>query len=162
MLNAINCPTDSSPSITSRAPQYMVATVTNLDTSVTPLFASVPTVLLAHCEHTPTVEADSARLRAQYGDDATAAMHPQARSAEACWRSSSLAVSLARQFDTRLHVLHLTTARELALFDVYRGKGVDEGKKSLAFRIILQAADRTLVDEEVEQAVKYHQQHDAG
>ncbi|MFN4237443.1 MAG: phenylalanine--tRNA ligase subunit beta [Vogesella sp.] len=43
--------------------------------------------------------------------------------------------------------------RELALFDVYRGKGVDEGKKSLAFRIILQAADRTLVDEEVEQAV---------
>ena len=43
--------------------------------------------------------------------------------------------------------------REMALFDVYRGKGVDEGKKSLAFRIILQAADRTLVDEEVEQAV---------
>ncbi|MGL6048112.1 MAG: phenylalanine--tRNA ligase subunit beta, partial [Vogesella sp.] len=43
--------------------------------------------------------------------------------------------------------------RELALFDVYRGKGVDEGKKSLAFRIVLQAADRTLVDDEVEQAV---------
>ena len=43
--------------------------------------------------------------------------------------------------------------RELALFDVYRGKGVDEGKKSLAFRIVLQAADRTLVDEEVEQAL---------
>jgi len=43
--------------------------------------------------------------------------------------------------------------RELALFDLYRGKGVDEGKKSLAFRIVLQAADRTLVDDEVEQAV---------
>lgn len=43
--------------------------------------------------------------------------------------------------------------KELALFDVYRGKGVDEGKKSLAFRIILQSAERTLVDEEVEQAV---------
>ncbi|MEC5207882.1 dihydroorotase [Vogesella perlucida] len=81
------------------------------------LFASVPTVLLAHCEHTPTVEADSARLQAQYGDAATAALHPQARSAEACWRSSRLAVGLARQFGTRLHVLHLTTARELALFD---------------------------------------------
>lgn len=43
--------------------------------------------------------------------------------------------------------------RELALFDLYRGKGVDEGKKSLAFRIVLQAADRTLVDDEVELAV---------
>jgi phenylalanyl-tRNA synthetase beta chain len=45
------------------------------------------------------------------------------------------------------------SVRELALFDLYRGKGVDEGKKSLAFRIVLQAADRTLVDDEVEQAV---------
>jgi len=81
------------------------------------LFASVPTILLAHCEHTPSILANEARLRALYGEAIGPELHPIIRDAEACYRSSSLAVELARRFDTRLHVLHLTTARELALFE---------------------------------------------
>ena len=46
-------------------------------------------------------------------------MHPQIRSEEACYRSSSLAVSLAKEYGTRLHVLHISTARELSLFDAH-------------------------------------------
>ncbi len=80
------------------------------------LFACVPTILLAHCEHTPSIIANDTRLREFYGDAIGPEWHPVIRSAEACYRSSSLAVELARRFDTRLHVLHLTTARELALF----------------------------------------------
>ena len=77
------------------------------------LFAEVPTILLAHCEHTPSIEANAARLRERL----PANIHALIRDAEACYRSSSLAVELARPHGTRLHVLHLTTARELELFE---------------------------------------------
>lgn len=80
------------------------------------LFATVPTLLLAHCEHTPTILANEARYRQQYGESIPAAMHPQVRDAQACLRSSSFAVELATRLGTRLHVLHLTTAAELSLF----------------------------------------------
>jgi len=81
------------------------------------LFAEVPTILLAHCEHTPSIEANAARLRERLGDHLPANIHALIRDAEACYRSSSLAVELARRHGTRLHVLHLTTARELELFE---------------------------------------------
>ncbi|CAI8719557.1 dihydroorotase [Pseudomonas serboccidentalis] len=81
------------------------------------LFADVPTILLAHCEHTPSIEANAARLRERLGEHLPANIHALIRDAEACYRSSSLAVELARRHGTRLHVLHLTTARELALFE---------------------------------------------
>lgn len=81
------------------------------------LFAEVPTILLAHCEHTPSIDANAANLRELFGDLIPPAAHPLIRDAEACYRSSSLAVELARRHGTRLHVLHLTTARELALFE---------------------------------------------
>lgn len=81
------------------------------------LFAEVPTILLAHCEHTPSIEANLARRRALLGEDINVADHPLIRDAQACFRSSSMAVDLARRHGTRLHVLHLTTARELALFE---------------------------------------------
>ncbi|POF41117.1 dihydroorotase [Pseudomonas laurylsulfativorans] len=81
------------------------------------LFAEVPTLLLAHCEHTPSIEANAARLREHFGDSTPPAAHPLIRDAQACFRSSSMAVDLARKHGTRLHVLHLTTARELALFE---------------------------------------------
>ncbi|MBT9264313.1 dihydroorotase [Pseudomonas sp. MG-9] len=81
------------------------------------LFADVPTILLAHCEHTPSIEANAARLRERLGERLPANVHALIRDAEACYRSSSLAVELARRHGTRLHVLHLTTARELALFE---------------------------------------------
>ncbi|MGF6205530.1 dihydroorotase [Pseudomonas frederiksbergensis] len=81
------------------------------------LFAEVPTILLAHCEHTPSIDANAATLRALYGENITAEAHPLIRNAEACFRSSSMAVDLAKRHGTRLHVLHLTTALELALFE---------------------------------------------
>ncbi|MDF0732215.1 dihydroorotase [Pseudomonas entomophila] len=80
------------------------------------LFIYCPTILLAHCEHTPSVLANEARYRERHGEFIPASAHPLIRDADACYRSSSLAVEMARRFGTRLHVLHLTTDRELALF----------------------------------------------
>lgn len=81
------------------------------------LFAEVPTLLLAHCEHTPSIEENQQRFAGHYGDNIPATAHPLIRDAQACFRSSSLAVELAKRFGTRLHVLHLTTAQELTLFE---------------------------------------------
>jgi dihydroorotase len=81
------------------------------------LFATVPTVLLAHCEHTPSIQANETQWRELFGYAIPAAAHPRIRDADACYRSSSLAVALAKKHGTRLHVLHLTSARELALFE---------------------------------------------
>ncbi|MDH0301947.1 MULTISPECIES: dihydroorotase [unclassified Pseudomonas] len=81
------------------------------------LFVYAPTIVLAHCEHTPSILENERRWREHHGEFIPPAAHPLIRDAEACHRSSSLAVELARRFGTRLHVLHLTTARELALFE---------------------------------------------
>ncbi|MCE1117135.1 MULTISPECIES: dihydroorotase [Pseudomonas] len=81
------------------------------------LFVYAPTIVLAHCEHTPSILDNEAWWRDRHGEFIPPAAHPLIRDAEACHRSSSLAVELARRFGTRLHVLHLTTARELTLFD---------------------------------------------
>ncbi|VVO96603.1 dihydroorotase [Pseudomonas fluorescens] len=81
------------------------------------LFAEVPTILLAHCEHTPSINANAANLSDLFGEHPPPAAHALIRNAETCYRSSSLAVELAKRHGTRLHVLHLTTARELELFE---------------------------------------------
>ncbi|MFJ2320619.1 dihydroorotase [Pseudomonas sp. NPDC087817] len=81
------------------------------------LFAEVPTILLAHCEHTPSIDTNAARLRERFGDRLPPEAHSLIRNAETCYRSSSLAVDLAKRHGTRLHVLHLSTARELELFE---------------------------------------------
>ncbi|MFJ2711361.1 dihydroorotase [Pseudomonas sp. NPDC087346] len=81
------------------------------------LFAEVPTILLAHCEHTPSIDANAANLSDLFGEHLPAAAHALIRNADTCYRSSSLAVALAKRYGTRLHVLHLTTARELELFE---------------------------------------------
>lgn len=80
------------------------------------LFRDCPTVLLTHCEHTPRIRERELLWLNRYGQDIPADQHPLIRDAEACYQSSSLAVSLARRYGTRLHVLHLTSARELSLF----------------------------------------------
>ncbi|QMV66137.1 dihydroorotase [Pseudomonas berkeleyensis] len=80
------------------------------------LFRDCPTVLLTHCEHTPRIREREAQWQARFGDAIPASEHPAIRDAEACYQSSSLAVSLARRYGTRLHVLHITSARELGLF----------------------------------------------
>ena len=75
------------------------------------LFATVPTILLAHCEHTPSILANEARYREQFGDFIPPAMHPLIRDANACYQSSTLPVPCANKFDSRLHLLHVLTSK---------------------------------------------------
>jgi dihydroorotase len=90
------------------------------------IFRDAPTQVVTHCEDTPTILANEARYREQYGEQIPMRFHPLIRSEEACWKSSSMAVELAKKHGTRLHVLHLTTAREMALFEPgpVRGKRI--------------------------------------
>lgn len=81
------------------------------------IFAGAALPVVTHCEDTPMILAAEQRARERYGEDVPMSEHPHIRSAEACFKSSSLAVELASRHGTRLHVLHLTTARELALFE---------------------------------------------
>ena len=81
------------------------------------LFSQSPMLIATHCEDEATIRANTEYYRENYGDEATAALHPLIRSEAACMTSSSLAVGLARQHNARLHVLHISTADELALFD---------------------------------------------
>ena len=92
------------------------------------IFRDVPTPIITHCEDTPMIEAELARYKAKYGDDIPAGCHPDIRSREACKKSTELAISLARRHGTRLHVLHISTADELALFDA----GPIQGKRITA------------------------------
>ncbi len=80
------------------------------------LFEHAPVLLVTHCEHSPTIWDNEAHAKAKYGERVPMSEHPNIRSANACLVSSSLAVDLARRHDTRLHVLHLTTAIEMGLF----------------------------------------------
>jgi dihydroorotase len=79
------------------------------------IFEQAPVLVATHCEDDPTIAANLARFKSQYGMDIPMQCHPLIRSETACYRSSAHAVALARQYDTRLHILHLTTARELDL-----------------------------------------------
>lgn len=81
------------------------------------IFAESPVLIATHCEDTPLIRANEQAYRDNYGEAVPMEAHPLIRCEEACWRSSSLAVELARTHEARLHVLHLTTARELALFE---------------------------------------------
>jgi dihydroorotase len=81
------------------------------------IFREARLPVATHCEDTPMIREAEMRAREKYGEAVPMSEHPKIRSAEACYKSSSLAVGLARRHGTRLHVLHLTTARELALFD---------------------------------------------
>lgn len=87
------------------------------DRALASIFARSPVPVATHCEDEATVRANMERFRAGYGDEITVAMHPLIRSAEACYRSSAKAVELATRYGADLHVLHLSTARELDLFD---------------------------------------------
>lgn len=80
------------------------------------LFEKAPALLAVHCEDEPTILENVRILKERFGEDVPIDYHPLIRSEEACYRSSSFAVGLARKYNTRLHVLHLSTARELGLF----------------------------------------------
>ena len=80
------------------------------------LFSKVNMLIATHCEDEETIRANEARARSEYGENVPIEKHPEIRSAEACYLSSSLAVELAKKHNTRLHILHLSTAREMNLF----------------------------------------------
>lgn len=79
-------------------------------------FSKVPALIATHCEFDPLVKETQKRIVEEYGEDLPAYFHPIIRNEEACYRSSSFAVELARKFNTRLHILHISTAKELSLF----------------------------------------------
>src|SRR6476620_9262666 len=81
------------------------------------IFREAPTPIITHCEDTPMIEANLAAYKASFGEDVPVEAHSDIRSREACIKSTELALSLARRHDTRLHVLHISTADELALFE---------------------------------------------
>ncbi len=87
------------------------------------IFRHSPTLILTHCEDTPRIKAAEAAAKAKWGEDVPAAEHPRLRDVEACYASSSLAAALARRHDARLHILHITTAKELSLFSAAPLKG---------------------------------------
>lgn len=87
------------------------------ETTLTNIFSKCKMLIATHCEDEATVRKNLAEYKEKYGDDMPVRYHPEIRSAEACFISSSLAVSLAKKFDTRLHILHLSTAIEMTLFD---------------------------------------------
>lgn len=80
------------------------------------LFEKSPLLIATHCEDEGTIRANAAKAREQYGNEIPVAMHPIVRSKEGCLKSSTLAVELAKRFNTRLHILHISTAEEITLF----------------------------------------------
>jgi dihydroorotase len=74
-------------------------------------------LIATHCEHEPTVRENTERFKAKYGEDMPTAFHALIRDEDACYRSSSIAVALARKHGTRLHILHISTAKETSLFE---------------------------------------------
>ncbi|MEM1412714.1 MAG: dihydroorotase [Pseudomonadota bacterium] len=92
------------------------------------IFEHCPTIITTHCEDTPRIRDNVKKAIAEFGEDIPMSEHRIIRDAEACWMSSSLAVDLAKRFGSNLHVLHLTTAREMAHFE----PGPIEGKKITA------------------------------
>jgi dihydroorotase len=81
------------------------------------IFSSTSLIIATHCEDTPTILANEAKAKQAFGENIPITEHPNIRSEHACYLSSSLAVELARRHGTRLHVLHLTTAKEMELFE---------------------------------------------
>lgn len=81
------------------------------------IFSNVPMLIATHCEDEQTIRNNLEAFKSKYGEDISAEMHPLIRSAEACYISSSKAVELARKYNTRLHILHVSTGMETGLFE---------------------------------------------
>ncbi len=89
------------------------------------LFESCPTLIATHCEDEATVKANLEEAKSRYGNQIPPSAHAWIRSREACYLSSSLAIELAKKYNTRLHILHITTKEEIELF----AKGNVQDKK---------------------------------
>ena len=110
------------PSLTCGVKIFMGASTGNMlvddQTTLEGIFAATDLLVATHCENTPMILAAEAAAAEKWGEDVPFSEHPNIRSEDACYASSSLAVGLAKKYGTKLHVLHLTTAKEMALFEV--------------------------------------------
>ncbi|MEM7106489.1 MAG: dihydroorotase [Bacteroidota bacterium] len=88
------------------------------------VFAKSPMLIATHCEDEATILANAEAYREKFGEDVPIECHPEIRNAEGCLISSRLAIDLAKRYGTRLHILHISTADELPLFEV--GKPISE------------------------------------
>ncbi len=80
------------------------------------IFSKCKMLIAVHCEDEESIRANSAKMKAEYGENLPIRFHPVIRNAEACYTSSSMAVKLAKKHDTRLHILHISSAKETELF----------------------------------------------
>jgi len=80
------------------------------------LFANVPILIATHCEDEATIRANMEHYKAKYGENVPIKCHPEIRNVEGCYKSSSMAIELAKKHNTRLHILHISTKEELDLF----------------------------------------------
>jgi len=97
------------------------------------IFAGSPGLIATHCEDEATIIKNTEKAREEFGEEVPVSQHPLIRSEEACYRSSSLAVELARKHNARLHVLHISTAKELDLFQ----QGTDFDKKRITAEVCI-------------------------
>ncbi len=81
------------------------------------LFSKIDMLIATHCEDEATIRRNTEAAKVQFGEDVPIEQHPIIRSGEACYTSSSLAVGLAKKYGTQLHILHISTAKEIELFD---------------------------------------------
>lgn len=80
------------------------------------IFSQTPMLIATHCEDEETIRRNTAKFVAKYGEDIPIEAHPIIRDEEACYLSSKMASDLAREYNARLHILHISTAKEIALF----------------------------------------------
>lgn len=125
--------------------------------SLRAIFENAKLPIMAHCEDSSIINANMQKAQQLYGEDPCVCHHPEIRSEEACIQSTSLAIQLARETNTRLHVAHISTARELQLFNPYDklitaeaciGHLIfcDEDYKRLGSRIKVNPAIKTAAD----------------
>jgi len=81
------------------------------------IFSLSPVLVAVHCEDEVIIQSNLKAYKEKYGEGITVNMHPLIRSEEACYKSSSSAIELAEKYNTRLHILHISTAKELELFN---------------------------------------------
>ena len=105
------------------------------------IFKHAPVPIITHCEETPIIEQNLKKYQLEYGDEIPIEYHPIIRSEEACYQSSLKAVNLAKEYGTQLHVLHLSTARELELFEKGNLKDKSITAEVCAHHLFFSAAD---------------------
>ena len=81
------------------------------------VFSRFPSIIATHCEDEPSIRKNLADYKEKYGDTCPVTYHPLIRNEDACYKSSSYAIGLAKKHGTRLHILHISTAKETHLFD---------------------------------------------